>query len=196
MVSSVSGDRSVSGSALELAKLAGPVRIRSVTRRPSPIGRGAGLRNLAVGVRVPGTVPMESEPDRDRASLLTTARLAPWCSSHPFSSEDEPVRRLAPAGKRAAVRAVAFESPVFLHPLPVHTGPGSRLRNENPPGAGAAPKAAGCESSGGRDLLVPRNGSQTCRAAGSGLNPDGRASVGGRDLCAPLASTQRVKGTP
>ena len=118
-------DRSVSGLAREFAKLAGPVRIRSVTRRPSPIGRGAGLRNLAVGVRVPGTVLMESEPVRDRASLLTTARLAPWCSSHPFSSEDEPVRRLAPAGNRAAVIAVAFESPVFLHPLPVHTGPGS-----------------------------------------------------------------------
>jgi hypothetical protein len=42
--------------------------------RPSPIGRGAGLRNLAIGVRVPGTVLMESEPVRDRASLLTTAR--------------------------------------------------------------------------------------------------------------------------
>ena len=84
---------------------------------------------------------MESEPDRDRASLLTTARLAPWCSSHPFSSEDEPVRRLAPAGNRAAVIAVAFESPVFLHPLPVHTGPGSRLRNENPPGGGHRPES-------------------------------------------------------
>jgi hypothetical protein len=68
---------------------------------------------------------MESEPVRDRASLLTTARVTPWCSSHPFSSEDEPVRRLAPAGNRAGVQALAFESPVFLHLRPVHTGPES-----------------------------------------------------------------------
>jgi hypothetical protein len=75
---------------------------RSLACRPSPIGRGAGLRNLAVGVRVPGTVLTESEPARGRASPLTTARFTPWCSSHPLSSEDEPARRLAPAGNRAA----------------------------------------------------------------------------------------------
>ena len=83
--------------------------------RPSPIGRGAGLRNLAIGVRVPGTVLRESEPIRDRASLLTTARLTPWCSSHPLSSEDEPARRLAPAGNRAAGNTVGFEFSVLCH---------------------------------------------------------------------------------
>ena len=83
--------------------------------RPSPIGRGAGLRNLAIGVRVPGTVLRESEPIRDRASLLTTARLTPWCSSHPLSSEAEPARRLAPAGNRAAGNTVGFEFSVLCH---------------------------------------------------------------------------------
>ena len=83
--------------------------------RPSPIGRGAGLRNLAIGVRVPGTVLRESEPIRDRASLLTTARLTPWCSSHPLSSEDEPARWSAPAGNRAAGNTAGFDCSVLCH---------------------------------------------------------------------------------
>jgi hypothetical protein len=62
-----------------------------------------------------------------RARPLSDAPVARWRSSRPPSSEDEPVRRLAPAGNRAAVRAVAFESPVFLHLPSVHTRRESRL---------------------------------------------------------------------
>ena len=46
---------------------------------------------------------MESEPIRDRASLLTSARLRPWRSSRPLSAvEDEAARVRSPSGKRVA----------------------------------------------------------------------------------------------
>jgi hypothetical protein len=44
---------------------------------------------------------MESEPIRDRASPLTSARRKPWDSISPLSAlEDEPVRVSASSGKR------------------------------------------------------------------------------------------------
>ncbi len=102
--SSAPCDRSVSG------KHATPPRSQGEFESPRSLAvlvqpaRDTAFRARVIGVRIPGTVPMESEPDRGRASLLTTARVTPWCSSHPFSSEDEPARRLAPAGNRAALR--------------------------------------------------------------------------------------------
>ena len=43
---------------------------------------------------------MESEPIRDRASLLTSARLRPWRSSRPLSAvEDETVMEAVPDSK-------------------------------------------------------------------------------------------------
>jgi hypothetical protein len=97
------------------------------------LARDTSFRATVIGVRVPGTVLMESEPDRGRASLLTTARVTPWCSSHPLSSEDDAARWRSPPGKRAGVKALVFESPVFLHLRPVPTGPGEPWR-VNPPG--------------------------------------------------------------
>jgi len=73
---------------------------------------------------------MESEPDRGRASLLTTARLAPWCSSHPLSSEDEPARRLAPAGNRAALRGGFRILRLPLPPACSHRAGEQRLERE------------------------------------------------------------------
>ena len=46
---------------------------------------------------------MESEPIRDRASLLTSARLRPWRSNRPLSAvEDEAARVRSPSGMRVA----------------------------------------------------------------------------------------------
>ena len=85
---------------------------------------------------------MESEPVRGRASLLTTARVTPWRSSRPLSSEDDIDRCRSPAGNRAGVKTLAFESPVFLHLAPVHTGRESSFVESEPARvAGAAPKA-------------------------------------------------------
>ena len=79
------------------------------------------------GFESPGRYSWKVNRPGGRARPLSDAPVARWRSSRPPSSEDEPDRRLAPAGNRTAVRAVAFESPVYLHPLPVHTGPGSRF---------------------------------------------------------------------
>ena len=76
--------------------------------RPSPIGRGAGLRNLAIGVRVPGTVLRESEPIRDRDRFEGGSAPWRWGSCPPLSAPGrcaagaaaglEPSRRVTPWG--------------------------------------------------------------------------------------------------
>ena len=76
--------------------------------RPSPIGRGAGLRNLAIGVRVPGTVLRESEPIRDRDRFEGGSAFWRWGSCPPLSARGrcaagaaaglEPSRRVTPWG--------------------------------------------------------------------------------------------------
>ena len=58
---------------------------------------------------------MESEPIRDRASLLTSARLRPWRSSRPLSAvEDETVMEAVPdskSGERVTVEVRVLRLP-------------------------------------------------------------------------------------
>jgi hypothetical protein len=56
----------------------------------------------------------ESEPIRDRASLLTSARLRLWRSCLPLSAtENEPVRARAPVGSRLGGQPLGFKFSVL-----------------------------------------------------------------------------------
>jgi hypothetical protein len=77
------------------------VRVRLPPGARFVVGESRPLRSARTGwFACPRPGSSESEPVRDRASLLTTARVTPWRLSRPLSSEDEPAGRLASVGNR------------------------------------------------------------------------------------------------
>lgn len=116
--------------------------------------------------------------------MLTDARVAPWRSSRPLSSEgDETTRWWSPSGKRVGVGRPCGSCP-----------PPSAMESE--PAGRQAPfrKRVAAARRWGSGPPLSAHGWRTGRVAGSGLNPEGRASAGGRDLRHLLATTQLVDG--
>jgi hypothetical protein len=163
------GDRSVSGKHMTPPRSKGEFESRRSLACPSrPTGRAASLKRMTSGfesregytawqeihdrpgLRIPGgplSLPTAqwkvNRPGR-RARPLSDARVTPWASIALPSSEDEPARRLAPAGNRAALwgefRVLRpLPSPVCSH----RAGEQSPMESEPARDAGAAPNAAG-----------------------------------------------------
>lgn len=161
-----------------------PVRIWSVTPCPSSPTR---QRRTPQEREVRGSNPRrgtkESEPIRDRASLLTSARLRPWASIAPLSAtEGEVTRRWPPAGNRVGRETVWGSRP------PPSAEESEPARRGHPFEAGWARKRWGSGPPLSAGKVKPPG-------AVTGLNPAGCASTGVRVLRLPLATTQLVDGS-